>query len=64
MGTTNEELQATIKAQAVKTRDAARILSVTPKTLRDLANRGLIRPNRKCRHLLWPIEEIQKFLKS
>jgi len=53
-----------IAVQAVKTREAARRLSVTDKTIRDLVRRGLLKPNRATRHLIFPIEELERFLKS
>jgi excisionase family DNA binding protein len=49
---------------ALKTREAAQRLSVTPKTLRSLVRRGLLKPNRSTRHLLFPIEELERFLKA
>jgi excisionase family DNA binding protein len=49
---------------AVKTKEAARRLSVTPKTVRSLVERGLLKPNRATRHLLFPIEELERFLKA
>jgi excisionase family DNA binding protein len=49
---------------AVKTKEAAQRLSVTPKTIRSLVNRGLLKPNRSTRHLLFPIEELERFLKA
>lgn len=47
---------------AVKTAEAARRLSVTPKTIRSLVERGLLRPNRATRHLLFPLAELDRFL--
>jgi excisionase family DNA binding protein len=47
---------------AVKTREAAERLSVTPKTIRSLVARGLLRPNRATRHLLFPVAELDRFL--
>jgi excisionase family DNA binding protein len=49
---------------AVKTAGAAERLSVTPKTIRSLVKRGLLKPNRSTRHLLFPIEELERFLKA
>jgi excisionase family DNA binding protein len=49
---------------AVKTGEAAKRLSVTPKTIRSLVRRGLLKPNRSTRHLLFPIEELERFLKA
>ncbi len=47
---------------AVKTAQAALRLSVTPKTIRSLVARGLLRPNRATRHLLFPVAELDRFL--
>jgi len=49
---------------AVKTGEAAKRLSVTPKTIRSLVHRGLLKPNRATRHLLFPVEELERFLKA
>ena len=58
--TTNENLVSAVSA--VKTREAAKRLGVTPKTVRSLVQRGLLKPNRAARHLLFPIEELARFL--
>jgi hypothetical protein len=47
---------------ALKLRPAAKFLSISPITLRRLVDRGLIRPNRGTRHLLFDIRELQRFL--
>jgi hypothetical protein len=47
---------------ALKLRPAAKFLSVSPITLRRLVDRGLIRPNRGTRHLLFSIAELNRFL--
>jgi len=47
---------------ALKLRPAAKFLSISPITLRRLVGRGLIRPNKCTRHLLFDIRELQKFL--
>jgi excisionase family DNA binding protein len=62
--TTESNSGAVIDITAVKTKEAARRLSVTPKTVRDLVNRGLLKPNRATRHLLFPLAELERFLKS
>jgi excisionase family DNA binding protein len=49
---------------AVKTGEAAKRLSVTPKTIRSLVKRGLLKPNRSTRHLLFSEEELERFLKA
>jgi excisionase family DNA binding protein len=62
MITTHEDSVSTVSA--LKTKEAAARISVSPKTLRDLVHRGLIKPNRKTRHLLFPIAELERFLQS
>jgi excisionase family DNA binding protein len=57
-------MNATSEKSAVKTGEAAKRLSVTPKTIRSLVKRGLLKPNRSTRHLLFPIEELERFLKA
>jgi len=47
---------------ALKLRAAARYLSVSPITVRRLVERGLLRPNRATRHLLFPLRELDRFL--
>jgi excisionase family DNA binding protein len=49
---------------AVKTAEAAKRLSVSPKTVRSLIKRGLLKSNRATRHQLIPLEEIERFLRS
>jgi len=53
-----------ISRGAVKLREAAEYLSVSPITLRRLIRRGLITPNRALRHILIPIAELDRFLKN
>jgi len=55
--------QPAVEKVALKTKEAAARLSVTPKTIRSLVARGLLRPNRTTRHLLIPVSEIERFLK-
>jgi hypothetical protein len=47
---------------ALKLRAAADYLSRSPVSLRRLIERGLIVPNRKTRHILIPIAELNRFL--
>jgi excisionase family DNA binding protein len=47
---------------ALKLRGAAKFLSVSPVTVRRLVERGLLRPNRTTRHLLFPLRELERFL--
>jgi excisionase family DNA binding protein len=55
--------QPTVEKVAIKTKEAAQRLSVTEKTIRSLVARGLLKPNRQTRHLLFPVAEIERFLK-
>jgi excisionase family DNA binding protein len=59
--TTNED---SIQAQALKTKQAARRLNLSDKTVRDLVKRGLLRANRKTRHLIFAVSELERFLQS
>jgi len=47
---------------ALKIRGAAKFLSVSVITVRRLVERGLLRPNRSTRHLLFPLRELDRFL--
>jgi len=49
---------------ALKLRAAADYLSLSPISLRRLIQRGLIVPNRKTRHILIPVSELDRFLES
>jgi Helix-turn-helix domain len=49
---------------ALKTTAAAEYLALTPLTLRKLMKRGLLKPNRATRHLLFPISELDRFLRD
>ena len=49
---------------ALKTKDAAYRLSVSEATLRRLVARGLIRANRGTRHMLFSLDELDRFLKQ
>jgi excisionase family DNA binding protein len=53
---------STSEKTALKTAQAAERLSITPKTIRSLVARGLLKPNRATRHLLFPIRELDRFL--
>lgn len=57
----NDEL---VSKTALKTKAAAVRISVSEKTLRDLVKRGLIRANRKTRHLLFEVQELDRFVRS
>ena len=47
---------------ALKLKPAAKYLSVSVPTMRRLIDRGLLFPNRKTRHLLFPLSELNRFL--
>ena len=47
---------------ALKVKDAANYLGVSPISVRRLIQRGLIKPNRALRHVLIPIGELNRFL--
>jgi excisionase family DNA binding protein len=53
----------TTQQGALKIREAARYLGgVSPITVRRLIKRGLLKPNRALRHVLIPINELDRFL--
>jgi excisionase family DNA binding protein len=47
---------------ALKLKEAANYLAVSPISVRRLIQRGLIKPNRALRHILIPIGELDRFL--
>ena len=47
---------------ALKLKEAADYLAVSPISVRRLIRRGLIKPNRALRHILIPIGELDRFL--
>jgi excisionase family DNA binding protein len=49
---------------ALKLKGAADYLSVSVPTMHRLVARGLLKPNRSLRHLLFPVSELDRFLKS
>lgn len=54
-----------INQGALKLKDACRYLGgISPTSLRRLIKRKLLRPNRALRHILIPIAELDRFLKS
>jgi hypothetical protein len=55
---------ATPMRGALKTSAAAAYLALTPLTVRKLMKRGLLRPNRATRHLLFPVAELERFLRD
>lgn len=44
--------------------EAADALNISPATLDRLVKRGLMRPSRACRRPLFPIAEIERFLRE
>jgi len=53
---------ATAPVGALKLKQAATYLAISPISVRRLIQRGLIKPNRALRHILIPIEELDRFL--
>jgi excisionase family DNA binding protein len=49
---------------AVKIPEAADIVGVSSKTIRRAIERGEIRPNRKLRHVLIPVAELERFVNA
>ena len=58
---TTTTVPAAISARLVKIPQGAEMLSLSIPTLRRLIKRGEIRVNRKTRHCLIPISEIERF---
>jgi len=56
------EQEESVQRGALKLKGTARYLSVSPVTVRRLVERGLLRPNRSTRHLLFPLRELDRFL--
>jgi excisionase family DNA binding protein len=60
-----ETLQPAPQRGALKLRDACEYLGgLSVPTMHRLIDRGLIRPNRSLRHLLFPISELDRFLRA
>ena len=51
-----------VSPRALKLRQAAAYLGVSPVSIRRLVKRGLIRPNRALRHILISVAELDRFL--
>jgi hypothetical protein len=51
-----------VSPRALKLRQAANYLDVSPVSIRRLIKRGLIKPNRSLRHVIIPISELDRFL--
>ena len=62
-GIPSTQLQTGVPRGALKLKEAAEYLGgVSQITVRRLVERGLIKPNRATRHLLFPVEELNRFL--
>lgn len=48
----------------LKVADAAYMIGVSPNSLKAMIKRGEIRVNRKFRHILVPVAELEKFARS
>jgi hypothetical protein len=59
-----DHLTTAIAPRALKLKDAASYLSISPASLRRLIKRGLIKPNLALRHYLVPVSELDRFLKT
>lgn len=54
---------STLNQGALKLKGACQYLGgISPSSLRRLINRGLLKPNRTLRHLVFPITELDRFL--
>jgi len=51
-----------VEPNGFKLKDAARYLSVSEITVKRLITRGLLRPNRQFRHILFSRAELDRFL--
>jgi Helix-turn-helix domain len=59
----SSEVSRTPNQGALKLKDACRYLGgISPASLRRLISRGLLKPNRALRHLVFPIAELDRFL--
>lgn len=61
----DRDIRHNVTPAALKLKDACEYLGgISPATLRRVISRGLINPNRALRHILIPISELDRFLKS
>ena len=61
----DRDIRYGVTPAALKLKDACAYLGgISPATLRRVISRGLIKPNRVLRHILIPISELDRFLKS
>jgi excisionase family DNA binding protein len=56
------ETQTSEARGGFKLKAAARYLDVSPMTIKRLIERGMLRPNKKLRHLLFSRTELDRFL--
>jgi hypothetical protein len=56
--------ESSVLRGALKLKPAALYLSVSPITLRRLVERGQLKANRKTRHLIFSIRELDRFLEG
>ncbi len=56
--------QNTVQRGALKLRQAAQYISVSPITVRRLVERGQLKANRSTRHLIFSIKELDRFLEG
>jgi hypothetical protein len=47
---------------ALKLKDAAKYCSLSPISIHRAIKRGLLKPNRAFRHLIFPVAELDRFL--
>jgi excisionase family DNA binding protein len=55
---------STLQPGALKSKETCEYLRISTPTLHRLIKRGLLRPNRATRHLLFPIAELDRFLRD
>jgi excisionase family DNA binding protein len=53
-----------VSRQALKLKQAAEYVGLSTVSIRRLIKRGLIKPNRALRHILIPVSELDRFLKT
>lgn len=61
---TQEELGPTKTRLAYTRREVAKVIGVSPITIDRLTKRGLLKPSRATRKPLYPIWEIERFLRE
>jgi len=61
---TNQQIKRVVPKLALTRTEAAEALGITPVTIDRLAKRGLLNPSRATRRPLYPIGEIERFLRD